>query len=86
MNMRKECAKGACGVYTAPVLPQVLAEVFEGAGCLNRLENFTSRFGAEFYGLPLNDGTITLTRTEWVRLNRLEASSPSAPEPNSNGN
>jgi len=63
---RKECAKGACGVYTAPVLPQVLAEVFEKAGCLDRLENFVSRFGAEFYGLPLNDGTITLTKTEWV--------------------
>ena len=63
---KKECAKGACGVYTAPVLPQVLAEVFENAGHLDRLENFVSRFGAEFYGLPLNDDTITLTKTEWT--------------------
>lgn len=63
---KKECAKGACGVYTAPVLPQVLAEVFEKAGYLDRLESFTSRFGAEFYGLPLNDGIISLLKTEWV--------------------
>jgi len=63
---KKECAKGACGVYTAPVLPQVLAEVFEKSGCLDRLEDFTSRFGAEFYGLSLNNGTISLIRSEWV--------------------
>lgn len=63
---KKECAKGACGVYTAPVLPQVLAEVFENRGSLDRLEDFTSRFGAEFYDLPVNDGTITLTKAEWT--------------------
>lgn len=63
---KKECAKGACGVYTAPVLPQVLAGVFENAGSLYRLEDFTSRFGAEFYGLPLNNGTIVLAKTEWM--------------------
>lgn len=63
---RKECAKGACGVYTAPVLPQVLTEIFEKAECLEHLEDFTSRFGAEFYGLPLNDGTISLTKSEWI--------------------
>lgn len=62
---KKECAKGACGVYTAPILPQLLAEIFEKAGCLDRLEDFTSRFGAEFYGLPLNQGSIVLTKTEW---------------------
>ncbi len=61
----KECAKGSCGVYSAPVLPAVLAEVFENAQSLDRLEDFTSRFGAEFYGLPLNKGTITLNKTEW---------------------
>lgn len=73
---KKECAKGACGVYTAPVLPQVLVEVFESAGFLDRLENFTSRFGAEFYGLPLNDGTILLTKTEWVVPEQIESVVP----------
>lgn len=66
MREKKECAKGACGVYTAPVLPQVLAEVFEKSGRLDRLEDFTSRFGAEFYGLPLNEGTISLVKSEWI--------------------
>jgi dihydroorotase len=63
---KKECARGACGIYTAPVLPQVLAEIFEKTGRLHRLENFTSRFGAEFYGLPLNKENITLVKREWV--------------------
>ena len=63
---KKECAKGACGVYTAPILPQLLTEIFEMAGCLSRLEDFTSCFGAEFYGLPLNEGNIVLTKREWV--------------------
>jgi dihydroorotase len=62
----KECERGACGVYTAPVLPSVLVEVFERVGRLGRLEDFTSRFGAEFYGLPLNEGTITLERRPWT--------------------
>ena len=63
---KKECARGACGVYAAPILPQLLAEIFENAGYLDRLEYFTSRFGAKFYGLPLNDGKITLVRKDWV--------------------
>lgn len=62
----KECARGACGVYTAPVLLPVLAEVFESARCLDRLGDFASRFGAEFYGLPPNDGTVTLVKKTWV--------------------
>lgn len=66
LREKKECAKGACGVYTAPVLPEVLAEVFEQAKSLDHLENFTSRFGAEFYGLPLNKGNISLVKKEWT--------------------
>lgn len=62
----KECAKGFCGIFTAPVLPSILAEIFEKAGCLDRLEDFTSRFGAQFYGLPLNEGSVTLVRNEWT--------------------
>lgn len=62
---KKECARGACGVYTAPILPELLTEIFEEAGKLDRLEDFTSRFGAEFYGLPLNETRITLIKEEW---------------------
>ncbi len=63
---KKEGLRGACGIYSAPVLPQVLTEVFEKAGALDKLEDFTSRFGAEFYGLPPNEGTITLEKKDWV--------------------
>jgi dihydroorotase len=66
LKKNKECARGACGVYTAPVLPAVLAEVFEKAGALDRLEDFSSRFGAEFYRLPLNEGVIILTKESWT--------------------
>jgi len=62
---KKECAKGSCGVYTAPVLPQILAEIFEKEGKLGRLEDFTSRFGAEFYSLPLDEGKIELVKEQY---------------------
>ncbi len=66
LREKKECGKGACGVYTAPILPQLLAEIFESVGCLDRLADFATRFGARFYELPLNTGTITLVKEEWT--------------------
>ncbi len=63
---RKECAVGACGIYSSPILPEDLAETFEDAGHLDRLDDFCSRFGAAFYGLPRNEGTITLIREPWT--------------------
>lgn len=62
---KKECARGACGVFSAPILPCLLAGIFEKEGKLDRLEDFTSRFGAKFYGLPLNQGKITLIEKIW---------------------
>ena len=32
---------------------------------LDKLEGFASHYGADFYGLPRNDGTITLVRQSW---------------------
>lgn len=63
---KKEGAPIACGAFTAPILPALLVEIFEQAKKLGKLEDFTSRFGAEFYGLPLNKETITLVKQEWV--------------------
>jgi dihydroorotase len=62
----KESACGCAGCFTAPVVLATLAEVFEDMDALDRLEDFTSRFGAEFYGLPPNEGTITLVREPWT--------------------
>ena len=62
----KECADGCAGVFTASVALPRLVEFFEKIEALDRLENFTSRFGAEFYDLPLNEGTITLVHESWT--------------------
>jgi dihydroorotase len=63
---KKECACGAAGIFTAPVAMPLLATIFEREGALSNLESFTSENGAEFYGLPLNEGTLTLVRDPWV--------------------
>ena len=40
----------------------LLAQVFDEEDALNQLEGFTSRHGAEFYGLSLNKAKITLKK------------------------
>jgi dihydroorotase len=62
----KENACGCAGCYTAPVALPLYAEAFEDAGALDRLEDFASRFGADFYGLPPHDDTVTLVREPWT--------------------
>ena len=42
------------------------AQAFEEAGALDRLEDFASFRGADFYGLPRNRSRITLQRREWT--------------------
>ena len=61
----KETACGCAGIYTAHAALELYAVAFEEAHALDRLEGFASRFGAQFYGLPANAGTITLAREEW---------------------
>lgn len=63
---RKECDHGCAGVFNSPVALCVLAQLFEANNALDKLENFTSTFGAQFYGLGLNTETIKLTRKSWV--------------------
>lgn len=61
----KECSACSAGVFSAPVALAALAEVFDIADALDKLEDFVSRFGAEHYNLPLNEGTITLVKQSW---------------------
>jgi dihydroorotase len=61
----KEQACGCAGIYSAPAALEFYAEAFEAAGALHRLEAFASEFGPRFYGLPLNEGAVTLERSEW---------------------
>ncbi len=60
----KETACGCAGVFNAPFALESYARSFEEDGALDRLEGFASDFGADFYGLPRNSGTITLERTD----------------------
>lgn len=55
---------GAAGCFTAPVALPILAHLFEAAGALGRLEAFVSVNGAAAYGLPPNEGTVTLEKGE----------------------
>ena len=62
----KECSSGCAGVYTAPIAIPLLLELFERHGAADKLEDFCSGFGADFYGLPRNKETISLIREEWT--------------------
>jgi len=62
----KETACGCAGVYTAHGALELYAVAFEEAGALDRLEGFASRFGPQFYRLPVNAGSVTLQRGEWT--------------------
>ena len=60
----KESACGCAGIFNAPYALESYAQVFDEEDALDRFEGFASRHGPEFYGLPLNTGTITLARAE----------------------
>ncbi|MCB1310523.1 MAG: dihydroorotase [Sedimentitalea sp.] len=68
VDANKQSACGCAGCFTATNTLSILAEIFEREGALDRLEGFTSRFGAAFYGMAPNDGTLTLTRGDALRL------------------
>jgi dihydroorotase len=62
---KKETACGCAGSYTAHAAVELYAEVFEQEGKLENLEAFASHNGPDFYGLPRNSDTVTLTKDEW---------------------
>ena len=61
----KEADYGCAGIYTSHAAIELYAEVFEEAGALGNLEGFASHFGADFYGLPRNEQTLSLRRKTW---------------------
>ncbi|MGY3439604.1 MULTISPECIES: dihydroorotase [unclassified Marinovum] len=62
----KLSACGCAGCFTATNTMPLLAHVFEEEGALDKLEGFASRNGPGFYGLPVNDATLTLTKGDAV--------------------
>ena len=57
-------AGGSAGIFSAASAIPLLVSFFEKNGSKELLENFISRYGAEFYKLPLNKSSITLERKE----------------------
>ena len=62
---QKESACGCAGIYSARTALEFYAQIFDENNALDKLENFSSKFGADFYGLPRNKGFITLTKKEY---------------------
>lgn len=62
----KEHACGCAGCYTALHALELYAQAFDQAGALDKLEAFASTYGPAFYGLPRNEGTVTLRRQSWA--------------------
>lgn len=58
----KENACGCAGIFNAPYHMQFLATLFEELDMLDRLENFTSLYGAEFYRLARNKEELHLIK------------------------
>jgi dihydroorotase len=58
----KETACGCAGCYSAFNALGLYAEAFESVGKLDKLEDFASCFGPDFYSLPRNTKIITLVK------------------------
>lgn len=61
----KENNCGCAGCYSAFAALELYADAFEKADALDKLEGFASFYGADFYRLPRNTGTVTLEKTSW---------------------
>ncbi|ALC12086.1 dihydroorotase [Sphingopyxis sp. 113P3] len=58
----KEAACGCAGIFNAPYALESYVQAFDEDGALAHFEGFASEHGPRFYGLPLNEGRITLER------------------------
>jgi dihydroorotase len=61
----KEAACACAGIFSAHAGIELYAEAFAAAGALEKLESFASAYGADFYGLPRNSGTLRLLPEPW---------------------
>jgi dihydroorotase len=62
----KESECGCAGIFSAHAALELYAEAFEAAGALAKLEAFAAFHGADFYALPRNRQSVTLTKEPWV--------------------
>ena len=60
----KESGCGCAGIFNAPHALESYAAVFDEEDALDRFEAFASLNGPRFYGLPVNEATVTLRRAD----------------------
>jgi len=63
---RKESSCGCAGCYSAWSALELYTQLFEELSVLDTLDAFASQRGADFYGLPRNQGTVTLVKESWT--------------------
>lgn len=59
---QKESACGCAGIFNAPYALESYVTVFDDEGALDKFEAFASLNGPAFYGMPVNETTITLEK------------------------
>ncbi len=62
----KESACGCAGIFNAPYALESYVAVFEEEGALDKFEGFASLHGPAFYRLPVNEDTITLSKSAFM--------------------
>jgi dihydroorotase len=62
----KETACGCAGCYSAWAALELYTQIFDELNELDKLEGFASLNGARFYGIPENEGTLTLVKESWT--------------------
>ena len=65
VQANKETACGCAGCYSAPAAIELYAEFFSQHQAIDKLENFTSVFGANFYGFALSQQKLKLIQQAW---------------------
>jgi len=62
---KKECIGCAAGVFSAPVALPLLAQIFEDADCLDKLQRFVSTTARKRYKLTPPEKKVTLAPVPW---------------------
>jgi len=61
-RQQKESSCGCAGIYSAAYAMELYVSIFESENALDKLENFSSKFGADFYKLPYSKSKIKLIK------------------------
>ena len=69
----KEAACGCAGIFNAPYALESYLAVFEEEGALDKFEGFASLHGPAFYGLPVNEATVTLEKVPTLVPDQIDA-------------